>query len=43
MPCYSCGGGKYKYGKKGRCQFSSLQKCRAAERAIHAQKNKKRK
>lgn len=41
MPCYKCSNGKYKYGKRGRCQFDTLEKCKAAEAAIHARKPKK--
>lgn len=41
MPCYKCNNGKYKYGKRGRCQFDTLEKCRAAEAAIHARKPQK--
>ena len=41
MPCYKCSNGKYKYGKRGNCQFDTLAACEAAERAIHARENKK--
>jgi hypothetical protein len=41
MPCFKCANGKYKYGERGRCQFDTLAACEAAERAIHAQENKK--
>ena len=41
MPCYKCNNGKYKYGKRGRCQFDTLERCRAAEAAIHAREPKK--
>ena len=37
MPCIKCNNGKYKYGMHGRCQFDTLEKCRAAEQAIHIQ------
>ena len=40
MPCYKCSNNKYKYGEKGRCVFDTLESCKAAERAIHAQENK---
>lgn len=40
MPCYKCSNGKYKYGERGNCQFDTLSACQAAERAIHARKNK---
>lgn len=40
MPCYKCSNGKWKYGKKGNCQFDTLDACQAAERAIHARENK---
>ena len=36
MPCYKCSNGKYKYGKRGKCQFDTLEHCKAAEAAIHA-------
>ena len=39
MPCYKCNNGKYKYGERGRCQFDTLEACRAAEAAIHAREN----
>lgn len=39
MPCYKCNNGKWKYGKRGRCQFDTLKACRAAEAAIHARKD----
>lgn len=41
MPCYKCANGKYKYGKRGNCQFDTLSACEAAERAIHARENEK--
>jgi hypothetical protein len=41
MPCYKCANGKYKYGKRGNCQFDTLGACEAAERAIHAREDKK--
>lgn len=40
MPCYKCSNGKYKYGIRGNCVFDTLDECRAAEAAIHAQENK---
>lgn len=40
MPCYKCSNGKYKYGERGRCQFDTLERCEAAERAINARENK---
>jgi hypothetical protein len=39
MPCYKCSNGKYKYGKRGKCQFDTLKKCQDAEAAIHAKKS----
>jgi len=30
MPCYKCSNGKYKYGKRGNCQFDTLGACEAA-------------
>ena len=41
MPCYKCSNGKYKYGKRGNCQFDTLSACEAAERAIHARESEK--
>lgn len=41
MPCYKCSNGKYKYGENGRCQFDTLEACKAAEAAIHAREDKK--
>jgi hypothetical protein len=41
MPCFECNNGKYKYGMRGRCQFTTLEQCQAAERAVHARENKK--
>lgn len=41
MPCYKCNNGKWKYGERGRCQFDTLEACKAAERAIYARKPKK--
>ncbi len=41
MPCYRCNNGKYKYGQRGRCQFDTLESCKAAEAAIHARKRTK--
>jgi hypothetical protein len=40
MPCYKCSNNKYKYGERGRCQFDTLERCQAAERAINARENK---
>jgi hypothetical protein len=40
MPCYKCSNGKYKYGLRGNCQFDTLERCEAAERAINARENK---
>lgn len=40
MPCYKCNNNKYKYGLKGDCVFDTLERCQAAERAIHARENK---
>lgn len=40
MPCYKCSNNKYKYGERGRCQFDTLERCEAAERAINARENK---
>lgn len=42
MPCYKCSNGKWKYGERGRCQFDTLAACEAAERAIHAEQNRKK-
>ena len=39
MPCYKCSNGKYKYSKRGRCQFDTLKACKDAEAAIHAKKS----
>ena len=36
MPCMKCNNGKYKYGEAGRCQFETLDDCKAAAAAIHA-------
>ena len=41
MPCYKCSNGKWKYGKRGRCQFDTKAKCQEAEAAIHAKEKKK--
>lgn len=41
MPCYKCSNGKYKYGQRGNCQFDTLERCEAAEQAIHARERKK--
>lgn len=41
MPCYKCSNGKYKYGKRGNCQFDTLGACEAAERAIYAKEDTK--
>ena len=40
MPCIKCNNGKWKYGKKGKCQFDTLEKCKDAAAAIHANPNK---
>jgi hypothetical protein len=40
MPCMKCSNGKYKYGERGRCQFDTLEACKAAEAAIHARERK---
>lgn len=40
MPCIKCTNGKWKYGKKGKCQFKTLAACKAATAAIHANKTK---
>lgn len=36
MPCIKCNNGKWKYGKHGKCVFVTLQKCKDAAAAIHA-------
>lgn len=36
MPCFRCADGKWKYGRRGRCQFDSLAACQRAEAAILA-------
>lgn len=41
MPCYKCSNGKWKYGKKGNCQFDTLEECQKAEIAINISKGKK--
>lgn len=43
MPCMKCKNNKYKYGERGRCQFDTLESCKAAERAIMARENPKTK
>ena len=43
MPCMKCKNNKYKYGERGRCQFDTLESCKAAERAIYARENQKTK
>lgn len=43
MPCFKCSNGKWKFGKKGRCQFNSKSHCQGAERAINAKKGKVKK
>lgn len=43
MPCIPCNNGKYKYGHKGRCQYDSRKECEQAAKAIHADKQRKRK
>ena len=40
MPCMKCSNGKWKYGAEGRCQFDTLESCKAAAAAIHARPNK---
>ena len=35
-----CKNGKYKYGKRGRCQYDTLEQCKKAAAAIHAQGGK---
>ena len=42
MPCYKCDNGKWKYGKRGNCQFDTLEACQAAEAAIRARENEKK-
>lgn len=37
MPCIKCANGKWKYGQHGRCQFDTLEACKAAAAAIHIQ------
>jgi len=37
MPCIKCSNGKWRYGNKGRCQFSTLEACKRAEQAINIQ------
>lgn len=41
MPCIKCSNGKWKYGEKGRCVFKTLEACKKAAAAIHAQEGKK--
>ena len=43
MPCYKCSNGKYKYGQRGKWVFDTLTACQAAEAAIHARENAKKK
>lgn len=43
MPCIKCSNGKWKYGEKGRCQFKTLEACKKAAAAIHANEDKKAK
>ena len=43
MPCIKCSNGKWKYGEKGRCQFKTLEACKKAAAAIHANEDKKTK
>lgn len=42
MPCMKCANGKWKYGKKGKCQFTSKAQCEKASAAIHANKPKQK-
>jgi hypothetical protein len=42
MPCIKCNNGKWKYGKRGKCQFDTLEACKQAEAAIHARENDKK-
>lgn len=35
MPCIKCSNGKWKYGEHGKCQFDTLEACKAAAAAIH--------
>lgn len=37
MPCMKCNNGKWKYGKRGKCIYDTLEKCKEAAAAIHAQ------
>lgn len=41
MPCIKCSNGKWKYGKRGKCQFDTLEACKKAEAAIHAEESDK--
>ena len=43
MPCIKCNNGKWKYGQHGNCVFNTLEACKKAEAAIHAQNNPKSK
>jgi hypothetical protein len=43
MPCIKCSNKKWKYGKKGKCVFSTLEACKAAAAAIHIDKVVKKK
>ena len=38
-----CNNGKWKYGKRGKCVFDTLEHCKAAEAAIYARENEKNK
>ena len=35
-----CSNGKYKYGERGRCQYSTLEECKRAAAAIHSKETK---
>jgi len=41
MPCIKCSNDKWKYGEKGKCQFKTLESCKAASAAIHAKEKEK--
>lgn len=43
MPCIKCSNGKWKYGEKGKCQFKTLEACKKAAAAIHAEEDKRKK
>jgi hypothetical protein len=42
MPCIKCSNGKWRLGS-GKCMYTSLAKCKKAEAAYHANKNKEQK